>query len=106
MIAEVLLPMGAVVNGGTYSDTIPLDAIESVSLESALPPHVDVYPLAGALSVSEQDHALQPSPATPRTTHTLPSEVEAAVRVRSAVLPGAPWRSRGAASRGHRMNEL
>jgi ATP-dependent helicase HrpB len=31
-------------------------------LETALPPHVDVYPLAGALSLAEQDHALQPSP--------------------------------------------
>ena len=31
-------------------------------LEGVLPPHVDVYPLAGALSLAEQDHALQPSP--------------------------------------------
>jgi ATP-dependent helicase HrpB len=31
-------------------------------LESALPPHVDVYPLAGALTLAEQDHALAPSP--------------------------------------------
>jgi ATP-dependent helicase HrpB len=31
-------------------------------LQAALPPHVDVYPLAGALSLSEQDLALQPSP--------------------------------------------
>jgi ATP-dependent helicase HrpB len=31
-------------------------------LEAALPSHVDVYPLAGALSLTEQDHALQPSP--------------------------------------------
>jgi len=31
-------------------------------LEGAVPPDVDVYPLAGALSVAEQDHALAPSP--------------------------------------------
>jgi ATP-dependent helicase HrpB len=31
-------------------------------LEVALPNHVDVYPLAGALSLSEQDAALAPSP--------------------------------------------
>ncbi|MFM2076689.1 MAG: hypothetical protein RJA49_579, partial [Actinomycetota bacterium] len=31
-------------------------------LDAALPPHVDVYPLAGALSLTEQDLALQPSP--------------------------------------------
>ncbi len=32
-------------------------------LEGALPPGVDVYPLAGALSLAEQDQALAPSPA-------------------------------------------
>ena len=31
-------------------------------LEGAVPPDVDVYPLAGALTQAEQDHALQPSP--------------------------------------------
>ncbi|HUF99735.1 MAG TPA: ATP-dependent helicase HrpB [Ilumatobacter sp.] len=31
-------------------------------LEASLPPTVDVYPLAGALSVAEQDTALAPSP--------------------------------------------
>ena len=31
-------------------------------LEPVVPPNVDVYPLAGALSLAEQDHALQPSP--------------------------------------------
>jgi ATP-dependent helicase HrpB len=31
-------------------------------LEGTLPPHVDVHPLAGALSLAEQDHALAPSP--------------------------------------------
>jgi ATP-dependent helicase HrpB len=31
-------------------------------LEGALPPHVDVHPLAGALSLAEQDVALSPSP--------------------------------------------
>ena len=32
-------------------------------LNGALPPEVDVYPLAGALSIDEQDRALAPSPA-------------------------------------------
>ncbi len=32
-------------------------------LESVVPPGVDIYPLAGALSLAEQDHALAPSPA-------------------------------------------
>ena len=32
-------------------------------LNGALPPEVDVYPLAGALSIDEQDSALAPSPA-------------------------------------------
>jgi ATP-dependent helicase HrpB len=32
-------------------------------LSGTLPPEVDVYPLAGALSLAEQDHALAPSPA-------------------------------------------
>jgi ATP-dependent helicase HrpB len=32
-------------------------------LEGSLPSHVDVYPLAGALTLAEQDHALAPSPA-------------------------------------------
>lgn len=31
-------------------------------LEGAVPTEVDVYPLAGALSLAEQDHALAPSP--------------------------------------------
>ncbi len=31
-------------------------------LEAALPDHIDVYPLAGALSLAEQDTALAPSP--------------------------------------------
>ncbi|MCY7297619.1 MAG: ATP-dependent helicase HrpB [Ilumatobacteraceae bacterium] len=32
-------------------------------LEGAIPPGIDVYPLAGALSLAEQDRALAPSPA-------------------------------------------
>ncbi|MDO8362156.1 MAG: ATP-dependent helicase HrpB [Actinomycetota bacterium] len=31
-------------------------------LQATVPPNVDVYPLAGALSLAEQDHALSPSP--------------------------------------------
>ncbi|MCU1389709.1 MAG: putative ATP-dependent helicase, partial [Ilumatobacteraceae bacterium] len=33
------------------------------ALDRAVPPNVDLYPLAGALSLAEQDHALAPSPA-------------------------------------------
>ncbi|MCU1400457.1 MAG: putative ATP-dependent helicase, partial [Acidimicrobiales bacterium] len=33
------------------------------ALDRAVPPNVDLYPLAGALSLTEQDHALAPSPA-------------------------------------------